>query len=657
MNAPRHARFEEGLYGFDVIVLWRFVDGWQISTVLQRGPGGQVFPVEPWSAAPGFAAEGSWGGEWQYLSAKLRDGTGGNGTTYEVDGFSVESLADIPEVLRIRAAADSGPATSRSEPFGRGGEETASWDDDRWRIKSDSTRTAAYRRLQGWFREVHLGVTEVGIGHNGRPVASMLPIAEVLATPGLNFLTPAAADHAEERIAAAHAEDAALAPDRLRRNMLSSMPLCFNIFGAIGTHPAFTRVVQRLFDPAAHTVLEVVCEWAPRPRQAYLDDRSAFDAVILYLDREGRRCAIGVETKYTEPFSPAEYRSARYDSITRTSGWFREGAAETLADSTTNQLWRTLMLAAALQMCGDVDRARVVVLTLDDDAAAHRAVEAASDWLTDSESLQHVTYTQLVESVRAVDDPELEAWADRFATRYLLPETPPDVWPCRVEPMRVGLQAPQRRYEPDHAPSVRIVESLSWAVAAAFTDLVGGVALTEEHPADGSYDCLTIRPTAAQHDWECIQLNRHGSGHVFGKNGRCWSWQGMWAELAATHDVDFAARLLMHHAGNRPVDAATSRNSGVALISTALLARLWSRETWSCAYLFDTTTFDGTPRPSWVPRHSARCWLLRRDDVPVMAIDTDNAAAVLGDGPACGDTIDLHVGFDDAVSALESLGA
>lgn len=214
------------------------------------------------------------------------------------------------------------------------------WDDEALAVSSDSALVAKYRRLQSWYREVQLGVRQAGIGANDKHIGSMLPTEVVEAHPSLNFFNLNAYAHAETRIEEVRGEKGTLPEDRLRRNLLSSTPLCFNVFGAIGQHPAFLVMVQSLFDPDATEIVEVVCEWAPQPPADYLDDRSAFDALVVYLTGDGRRRFVGIETKYTELFSPTVYDSQRYRDVTANCGWFTQDCVAELSASSTNQLWQ-----------------------------------------------------------------------------------------------------------------------------------------------------------------------------------------------------------------------------------------------------------------------------------------------------------------------------
>jgi hypothetical protein len=60
------------------------------------------------------------------------------------------------------------------------------------------------------------------------------------------------------------------------------------------------------------TIEEVLVEHAPPAAKAMLGDRTAFDAFLLSTTSTGGKGFLGVETKYTEPFSPTRYPASRY---------------------------------------------------------------------------------------------------------------------------------------------------------------------------------------------------------------------------------------------------------------------------------------------------------------------------------------------------------
>lgn len=238
------------------------------------------------------------------------------------------------------------------------------WDDPKIFPVSEPSRIAKYRRHQSWYRECVLRA-DAGKFMSYDPLGSYLGEGEVAARPDLNFLTAEAAAHAVERAAIVKSEGGALDPVRSRHNMLSSMPMCFNLFGSLRGEPAFLTLFQSVFDPAAVRIVDIACEYAPDRAGDYLGDRTAFDAVVCYETEAGRRF-MGVETKYTEPFSAKEYESDRYTEVTRESGWFKdpESASSVMKTSKSNQLWRNVMLAASKEMKGSAGRGAVAVVAL-----------------------------------------------------------------------------------------------------------------------------------------------------------------------------------------------------------------------------------------------------------------------------------------------------
>ena len=291
------------------------------------------------------------------------------------------------------------------------------WDDPSLAVKKEPPRRAQYRWLQSWYREKVLGVSP-GMDKYGITRGSMLPAeAEAVAVaenPGLNFLN--------EEIAA-YALEERPSDDRLLRNMLSSMPLCFNLFGALRSHPAAAaRGLGSVLDLEIEEILEIKVEWAP-DREAHLCDRTAFDAFVRYRTGGGRRAFLGVETKYTESFSSKRQANRqaceRYGELTRDpASGFKPGAERCLAAPATNQLWRNALLAHSLRSTGEFDEGRVVVLSCQGDAGAERAIKRVSAELRDPPALlRSATYEALVAALAS--EPELSSWAAEFRRRYL----------------------------------------------------------------------------------------------------------------------------------------------------------------------------------------------------------------------------------------------
>ncbi|MCC5954244.1 MAG: hypothetical protein JJU45_19305 [Acidimicrobiia bacterium] len=419
--------------------------------------------------------------------------------------------------------------------------------------------------------------------------------------------------------------------------MLSSMPLCFNVFGSLGTHPAFGSLIRRLIDADCDDVVDVQCEWAPQPRSDYLNDGSAFDALIRYRDLEGAECFVGVETKYTEGFSSKKYFRPEYAAVTEQSGWFIAGADEILKAAATNQLWRTTMLAAAMEFRG-AGAGRVVVMSCADDEGAARCVEAVRAQLVEPGRLIHVTYEQLVDAARRTEDPDFDTWADRFALRYLDPD---NVGGAR-RPSASGPRSGRRLEWPERTVqrvtgSEGLREVLSWGLAARLVRRHPDLRITEEHPGGGQYDCLAIRPRDdAEVPFDLIHLNRAGSGFVFRDGDWVWAWRDPWSEMILTSDYRLGVELLEHHAGlprNQPTPAATPATLAYRFIAAVLQLNLGSSPAWEASQVDGDGTWSGLEVPAWDQASPFDVsWILYRGRQPVCSVVTDQGTVTTSDG-------------------------
>ena len=291
------------------------------------------------------------------------------------------------------------------------------WDDEGLRSSSDSPRTAKYRAHQSRWRETVLGLQPGDRTGGGNPVGNMLRDD---APRHAQWLTSHIASFADHRIDGTSGGDATIETHRLQRNLLSSMPLCFNIFGQFDAYrEAAARTLNAVLPWSITGIREVRVEYAPPLARAELGDATAFDAFV-HVDTPDGPAFLAVETKYTEPFSPKQYPADKYRAIAEgAGGWFREGKADAASAPATNQLWRNTMLAQlTAKHYPAYGAGRVVVLTLRGDKHAEKAVKELSDMLTTpSDRLHHVTLEDLVTA--AGQESDLALWARLFAARYL----------------------------------------------------------------------------------------------------------------------------------------------------------------------------------------------------------------------------------------------
>lgn len=217
---------------------------------------------------------------------------------------------------------------------------------------SDNKFAKRMRFHQSWYRAHVLGVP-CGTGpgpKDTRELGSMLRRED--GERGLNFLTPQILEAAKSRLAESKG---VVREFRLMHNLLSSQPMCFNLFAQmISDHDLASKVLNELLPVKGVSVTKVAIEHAPEPKEKYLDDATAFDAYMEYVRPDGKPGFVGIETKLTEPFSQHRYDGDSYRrwSNNEKSPWV-DGSSKDLAELRLNQLWRDHLLAVSMLLQPD----------------------------------------------------------------------------------------------------------------------------------------------------------------------------------------------------------------------------------------------------------------------------------------------------------------
>lgn len=241
---------------------------------------------------------------------------------------------------------------------------TTPWHDPSWRVSSDNALQAGLRLQQAWWRQVRCGIAEAGVLHpppkRGKPsrshnplVVSMLPATTGGFAP--NLMWQAAIDAFETAKDALNTSAGIIYEDRLRRNLLSSQPLCFNLFGYLShVDPNALLPWVRAYAPQATSVTRILLEYSPTVAELGVEPLggSAFDAFVEYQLPSGSMGFVGVETKYHEDLAkglkiPPERSHARskYATETRHRAWLPGAENELIKDRKNLQFWYNQLLA------------------------------------------------------------------------------------------------------------------------------------------------------------------------------------------------------------------------------------------------------------------------------------------------------------------------
>lgn len=297
--------------------------------------------------------------------------------------------------------------------------------------RGDGRFQARMRFHQSWYRSRVLEVP-CGTGPNASSTShygNML--TETDGDRGLNFTSPDAFTAARRRV---DEGSGAVEPFRLFHNMLSSMPMCFNLFGPFveDTDMATTTFRCLLGDDEVKRIRETVLEYAPSPRSEYLNDRTSFDAFISYERPDGSLGFLGIETKLTESFSKHHYDCPAYRRWVEQpdSPWPNESWSH-LDDVRHNQLWRGHLLAVAMTSHPRSPYAagRFALVRHPRDTECARVVDGYSRLLkAQDNSFVDLPLDRIIGAWEQALPPSCTDWLSRFRLRYLDLEASESEW-------------------------------------------------------------------------------------------------------------------------------------------------------------------------------------------------------------------------------------
>ena len=299
--------------------------------------------------------------------------------------------------------------------------------------RQDNLLAARMRLHQSWYRANVLKVT-LGTGPGPNATAtwgSMLTRED--GAKGLNLLTPELFELAKKRIAD---KTGTVDEFRLLHNLLSSQPMCFNLFGYLELQQNFATRIFAALDADVGEVTGVRMEFAPSPAKEYLADRTAFDAFVEYERAGGGKGFFGIETKLTELFSQQEYDTKAYRQWTAQDGspWRKDGR-DRLQEKAHNQLWRNHLLVYALQeRSQEFDVGTIVVTGHPLDVGLNKTIAGYRELLVDPECLRVWPMDRIIEAAEdAIEDDAQREWLEAFKVRYLRLDLSEQAWQAHLE--------------------------------------------------------------------------------------------------------------------------------------------------------------------------------------------------------------------------------
>ena len=285
-------------------------------------------------------------------------------------------------------------------------------------VPTDNPFQRRARLLQAlWREEKGLPIGE----HRGRTLGSRLPMPSAK-NDLANYLKDTIRNVVRREVLDRKRSAGKLyAKPRIFNDVLSSQPLCFNLFGELQQDLQLaTRALRSMTGGRIDEVKAIGFEHSPGPGDPrYTGDRSALDAFVEYTTPRGTRGFAGIEVKYHESLAdkPTPHR-ARYDVVARKMGCFEDAAVSRLKAKPLQQIWRDHLLVGSLRLDetqGYADAFFAFLYPKDNDCCS-RAVASYRECLRDDTSFTAWTLEAIVDAIRAAG---AGAWIDTLAARYL----------------------------------------------------------------------------------------------------------------------------------------------------------------------------------------------------------------------------------------------
>jgi hypothetical protein len=289
------------------------------------------------------------------------------------------------------------------------------------------------------------------VGEDGKRRKLGSRISEAAGRGGGNFLTPEIA-HIARRETAYREIGAMIDAEPLATNLLSSMPLTFNLLAPWGH--ALERASSYLIEllPAFTAAHQLLFEHSPgRGNSKFTGDYTAFDALIRYTDVQGRNGFVAFEIKYSESMrEPMPELKPRYDELSDASGLFVDPAAAALRSNPQQQLWREHLLAQSMIDNGLYDEGYLVVIAPDLNYHVQDAAEPYQAQLQEPEDgkvrFVNLTLEDVIEVIRLSDPAHAEALHRRYCDFWLVDGE------LELNAAQVGLPAKRASHKSPQAP-------------------------------------------------------------------------------------------------------------------------------------------------------------------------------------------------------------
>lgn len=292
---------------------------------------------------------------------------------------------------------------------------------------SDNSFTRKARLLQSIVRfkmneKPGIGPKENSKDAEGNPsyYGNMLNNGEIT---GKNFILPATFLYAQERVKNKKIKET-IDSYRLFNNMLSSMPMCFNLFhGFIEIKNQYPESLNKMLKKA-FKIYGIEIDEINEIRIEYVsdkyEDKSAMDAAIIY-SYNGKKYIIAIETKYVEPLgsNKASNNDGKY-KLAKSLNIFTNEGLDYINNGCT-QIYRNFLLTEFVRLDENFTDSFSVILSPKGNTTTDKELKELRDYLLPEFHYKLIKYDleNFIEALKEDCPDEYREWLDKFYNRYL----------------------------------------------------------------------------------------------------------------------------------------------------------------------------------------------------------------------------------------------
>lgn len=178
----------------------------------------------------------------------------------------------------------------------------------------------------------------------------------------------------------------------------------------------------------------VKIEFAPSPKENYLNDRTSFDTYIEYTHTDNSKGIIGIEVKYTEKEYKLEAgstqekaikdRTSKYFSISKDCGLYDVTSIDIMLTDIYRQVWRNHLLGESIRLVHSDKFKHFSSLTFypnGNDHFTHTSEKYVAMLLDKQNRFVPVTYEKFIAACyKHCPDDKFKAWIDYLKNRYII---------------------------------------------------------------------------------------------------------------------------------------------------------------------------------------------------------------------------------------------